>query len=602
MRKQDNYLNPEMRAYAKKRKKDIPYVDLTDENFRDCRGKDIPHSDRDSSADESCTHLAFLSPAPKFGDETGDEDYFDENGQFIIPKIEPPEHPDGRTEERQARLLSRDGLPDNNMPPTEDETSSSGSNRGESSHEDATKIEDLLQSDTLPLHQGEGGGIGLTTESEEKPGTKSTAQTPSTGQIPAPDTPQIADEIRDPSPGSSTGIVRRTPVQETDQQSTSSILVNNTIDDGGWDPLLDTVVVAEENRNVDQMVLDGIRKALVNLDRVLPLGIDWGKVFVPTGNKGKGKGKSSTKRQVAATQEPTASGQLTAHKENTENARTKGRPEDTTAEIERRRPGEEREEEEEIQPVPNPPNDIESDQEVEISAETDKHEKIGLNFPPLNPENLEEEKGLSYYLPLQTSTPIRRHNSNEEENKLWIVDLPTEFPLLHNSMEGARTGNHVVGIHLELGAYGYELVKGDIIQCSPLGNQARGQSKIPIVVTYKNKDTKVNVTKAAKDAGLRQWRVTKGEDKSQARRGYFKAPITGRHKHTPCPSRQKKDTHPKRSQRKNRKMSNQTKPPSAKVDNTEQKDTQKPAKTKAKKDGEPNITVNRNEISATKTV
>jgi hypothetical protein len=276
MRKQDNYLNPEMRAYAKKRKKDIPYVDLTDENFRDCKGKDIPHSDRDSSADESCTHLAFLSPAPKFWDETGDEDYFDEGGQFIIPKIEPPKHPDGRTEERQAQPLNQNVHPDNNMPPTEDETSSSGSNRGESAHEDATKIEDLLQSETLPLHQGEGGGIGLTMESEEKSGTKSTAQTPSTGQISAPDTTQIADEIRDPSPGTSSGIVRQTPIPETDQQSTRSILVNNTV--------LDTAVVAEENRNVDQMVLDGIRKALVNLDRVLPLGIDWGKVFVPTGN------------------------------------------------------------------------------------------------------------------------------------------------------------------------------------------------------------------------------------------------------------------------------------------------------------------------------
>ena len=78
LRQQDNHLNPDMRAYAKKRKKDIPYVDLTDENYRDCKGKDIPHSDSDTSVDENypCTHLAFLSPAPKFGDETGDEDFF----------------------------------------------------------------------------------------------------------------------------------------------------------------------------------------------------------------------------------------------------------------------------------------------------------------------------------------------------------------------------------------------------------------------------------------------------------------------------------------------------------------------------------------------
>ena len=55
-----------------------------------------------------------------------------------------------------------------------------------------------------------------------------------------------------------------------------------------------------------------------------------------------------SKRQVAATQESTASGQLSDHKENTENARTKGRPEDTTAEIERGRPEEGKEEDEEV--------------------------------------------------------------------------------------------------------------------------------------------------------------------------------------------------------------------------------------------------------------
>jgi hypothetical protein len=155
MRKQDKYLNPEMRAYAKKRKKDIPYVDLTDENFQDSRGKDIPHSDGESSADESCTHLAFLSPAPNFRDESCDEENFDKNGQFIIPKIEPTEHPEGRPEERQAQPLNQDVRQDNNMPPTEDETSSNESNRGKSTHEDATKTEDLLQLETLPIYQGE---------------------------------------------------------------------------------------------------------------------------------------------------------------------------------------------------------------------------------------------------------------------------------------------------------------------------------------------------------------------------------------------------------------------------------------------------------------
>ena len=35
---------------------------------------------------------------------------------------------------------------------------------------------------------------------------------------------------------------------------------------------------------------------------------------------------------------------------------------------------------------------------------------------------------------------------------------------------------------------------------------------MPIVITYKDKDTKLNVTKAAKAAGLWNWRITKEED------------------------------------------------------------------------------------------
>ena len=116
--------------------------------------------------------------------------------------------------------------------------------------------------------------------------------------------------------------------------------------DGGWDPHLDPADVPKENRNVDQMVIETlVRNALINMDRItlqngteITLGRDWGReMFVPHGNKGKGKGKSSTKRHVPATQEPSPSGQLTDHEENTQNARTEGSPEDITpAENERK--------------------------------------------------------------------------------------------------------------------------------------------------------------------------------------------------------------------------------------------------------------------------
>ena len=110
LRQQDHYLNPDMRAHIKKKKREIPYVDLTDENYRanDHKGKDISHAESDTSVDENypCTHLAFLSSATKFGNETGDEDFFDEGNQFIIPKIEPPEHPNGRPDEQLFPTLT----------------------------------------------------------------------------------------------------------------------------------------------------------------------------------------------------------------------------------------------------------------------------------------------------------------------------------------------------------------------------------------------------------------------------------------------------------------------------------------------------------------
>ena len=54
LRIQDNYLNPEMRAYPKQKKKHIQYVDITNDNMEET----IPHTDSSTSEDEfkKCTH------------------------------------------------------------------------------------------------------------------------------------------------------------------------------------------------------------------------------------------------------------------------------------------------------------------------------------------------------------------------------------------------------------------------------------------------------------------------------------------------------------------------------------------------------------------
>jgi hypothetical protein len=174
-------------------------------------------------------------------------------------------------------------------------------NRGESIHEDATQSDDILQSETLPIYQEDSGELGLAEENGKNSSPKNKAQTPPAGQIPAPNNRRIADEIRDPSPGTSGGIVRRSPELVLEQQSTSRILANNQIDNGGWDPLINTADVTEEIKNtsddrtvLQSMMIKGVRNLLENLKKVtlqdgskVTLGIDWAKVFVP--RKGKGK-------------------------------------------------------------------------------------------------------------------------------------------------------------------------------------------------------------------------------------------------------------------------------------------------------------------------
>jgi hypothetical protein len=160
------------------------------------------------------------------------------------------------------------------MSPSGDGNSSDESNRGESIHEDATQSDDILQSETL-LYQEDSRELGLAEENGKNSSPKNKAQTPPAGQIPAPNNRRIADEIRDPSPGTSGGIVRRTPELALEQQSTSRILANNLIDNGGWDPFISTADVTEEIKNtsydravLQSMMIKGVRNLLENLKKV----------------------------------------------------------------------------------------------------------------------------------------------------------------------------------------------------------------------------------------------------------------------------------------------------------------------------------------------
>ena len=105
-----------------------------------------------------------------------------------------------------------------------------------------------------------------------------------------------------------------------------------------------------------------------------------------------------------------------------------------------------------------------------------------LNFTPLNPDNagnpVEEEAS-----PVETFelTYNRRENGNEssEACKLELHNIPTEFPLPVDSIEGERTKRYIVAIHRELAKFGYALKNEDIASCYPLSNQrSRSSSDI----------------------------------------------------------------------------------------------------------------------------
>jgi hypothetical protein len=79
-----------------------------------------------------------------------------------------------------------------------------------------------------------------------------------------------------------------------------------------------------------------------------------------------------------------------------------------------------------------------------------------------------EDLNLEQYLPQYTSTPNRLGNGNTnpnqdpEERQLHVVDIPVEFPLIPNSMDGERTRKYIFKLHLELKPHGYVLNGSDI--------------------------------------------------------------------------------------------------------------------------------------------
>jgi hypothetical protein len=160
------------------------------------------------------------------------------------------------TKEGQAQQQIQPTEQDNKMPPNAGNGSNNDeNNREEPNHEDATQPDDIFQSETL-IYREDSGELVQTEENGKNSSPKNKAQTPLNGQDPAPNSLQIEDEIRDPTPGTSTGKIRRTPESKLDRLSKSRILENYSNNNNeGWDALLSETQVTEEINNANSMAL-----------------------------------------------------------------------------------------------------------------------------------------------------------------------------------------------------------------------------------------------------------------------------------------------------------------------------------------------------------
>ena len=290
------------------------------------------------------------------------------------------------------------------MPLTEGETSGI---EEESAQVGKTRVEDILLAETMPLSEDEYSGIELVGESEEEIDVEGIHQThdvptPTTRHDPAPNTPQDTNATNaspnevcepgdkqqnsnDPSPGTSSGIIRCTPRPDSELQSIQSIITNNTKEDRGWDSQLSPAEVIMDNLDhIDSQVLETlVKNALENKEKItlqngrqLVLGRDWGReIVIPHRNKGRGKSTTQARQESARREhECKPSGQEAGNEEKRPNARPGEEPENITiAENVRRRQGRDREEEEDTQLDPNLPGQEEVHEEkLHIDQEIDQ--------------------------------------------------------------------------------------------------------------------------------------------------------------------------------------------------------------------------------------
>ena len=103
-------------------------------------------------------------------------------------------------------------------------------------------------------------------------------------------------------------------------------------------------------------------------------------------------------------------------------------------------------------------------------------------------------------------TPSTTHHINwdvkhePKERQLNVANIPGT--VTQNPMGNPLTRQYIIALHRELEVHGFKLKDTDIENSYPLGSQARGQGSLPIVITFKDKETAESVKRAALRAGL----------------------------------------------------------------------------------------------------
>ena len=123
---------------------------------------------------------------------------------------------------------------------------------------------------------------------------------------------------------------------------------------------------------------------------------------------------------------------------------------------------------------------------------------------------------------MSPSTPhdINWENDHEQINKqLCLAAIPgSEDP---KPLENETISNHINQLHRALINYGYVPKIGDITNGYPLGTQARGQTGLPIVITYRDQETMKRIRAAARRAGF--WNERRQRDEPNCPKGFFTA-------------------------------------------------------------------------------